>query len=278
VRDETFGRQLVAALARSTPPFVAETSPTEVTTGFWASVVQALRRNGEPFAPPRPTSRDAIRVIPDARERPSPKAVSRTKRPLVFRLRRTYLTGADLTDRDLTDTDLAEANLVLADLILADLAGADLTGANLIRADLTGADLLGADLAGADLTGANLIRANLTGADLTGANLTDVKLRGANLIRADLTGADLTGANLTGANLTGADLTGADLHEAQLGFIPQRAGDLASRLGSVRWSVSTKWPSRVRPLVLGASREVHIGLWQVRRPSKRHSGTEAQAC
>ena len=25
------------------------------------------------------------------------------------------------------------------------------------------------------------------------------------------------------------------------------------------------------------SQEVHVGLWQVRRPSKRHSGTEAQA-
>jgi Pentapeptide repeats (8 copies) len=102
----------------------------------------------------------------------------------------------------LRGTDLSGADLYSADLHLVDLSGACLYGANMRLANLSGAYLYSADLRLANLSGADL-----NGAYLRGTNLTETNLRGANLSRADLIGINLSKACLCGTNLGGADLS-----------------------------------------------------------------------
>jgi DNA-binding transcriptional ArsR family regulator len=98
VQNEPFGRQLVAALARNTPPFTAEPSSEKASPTFWTAVAQALQRSGEPFTSQPPTSLDA------SRETPPPRTFKDMRR-------------ADLVKAKLFRADLNRADLSLADLV-----------------------------------------------------------------------------------------------------------------------------------------------------------------
>jgi hypothetical protein len=152
--DESFGRQLLLALSRSTP---------------------AWRPKRVPLA-----TRYALRGLIDALTRRTPAFSGRS----LTNLSDASFPGANLTSAYFVGINLRGANFDRAFLALANFTRADLTRANCHAAHLRGADLSAANLSHADFGDANLSHASLAGANLRGTDL-----RGANLRSAELAGA-----------------------------------------------------------------------------------------
>jgi len=141
------------------------------------------------------------------------------------KLRRAYLSGADLSQANLRELDLQHASFLAAQLNQANLAFGKCQNACFDRASLSQSNASGASFREASFQGAVLSRCNFRS-----ANLRQAKLQQADLSEADLRHANLRGADLSDAVLTGIQLEGVQYDETTR--FPN--GFLVSRL--MRWA------------------------------------------
>ncbi|MFD0034914.1 pentapeptide repeat-containing protein [Streptomyces sp. NPDC127172] len=150
---------------------IAQDSPRDAPT--IAQVISAYLRSHAPLpqkgttAPAHPTNdvAAALSILTRPLAKDEPADLSQTELsganllpPIVHKITRSHLEGANLSY-----ADLERANLSLVDLEGANLQGADLSKADLRNANLEGANLMFADLSNAALLGVNLKGASLTG-------------------------------------------------------------------------------------------------------------------